>query len=162
MSLPKQVGVYGGGRMGAGIAHAFLVSGASVTVVESSDETAAAARGRIEDSLAKAKDRGSLEESPDAVLARLTLTTVAGELGTCDLVVEAVPEHVPLKQQVLARGRGGRAGRLARHQHELAVSGPARKRARATGEVHRLALLQSRAGLAARGDRGRRGYLART
>ena len=36
MTLPQQIGVYGGGRMGAGIAHAFLVSGASVTVVEAS------------------------------------------------------------------------------------------------------------------------------
>jgi len=103
MSLPQQVGVYGGGRMGAGIAHAFLVSGTSVIVVESSAETAAAARDRIQGSLAKAKERGSLVESPDVVLARLTLTTVAGELGSCGLVVEAVPEHVPLKQEVLTR-----------------------------------------------------------
>jgi 3-hydroxybutyryl-CoA dehydrogenase len=103
MSLPQQVGVYGGGRMGAGIAHAFLVSGASVTVVESRDETAAAAHDRIQDSLAKATERGSLAESSDAVLARLTVTTVAAELGSCGLVVEAVPEHVPLKQEVLAR-----------------------------------------------------------
>lgn len=103
MSLPKQVGVYGGGRMGAGIAHAFLVSGASVTVVESSDETADAARLRIQGSLAKAKERRSLVESPDALLSRLNLTTVPAELGACGLVVEAVPEHVPLKQEVLAR-----------------------------------------------------------
>lgn len=40
-SLPGRVGVIGGGRMGAGIAHAFLMAGAEVTIVES-DESAAA------------------------------------------------------------------------------------------------------------------------
>ena len=44
MTLPTHVGVYGGGRMGAGIAHAFLVSGAYVTIIESSAETAAVRR----------------------------------------------------------------------------------------------------------------------
>ena len=42
-SVPKRVGVLGGGRMGAGIAHAFLVSGAEVTVVERDAAAAAAA-----------------------------------------------------------------------------------------------------------------------
>ncbi|MET0843093.1 MAG: 3-hydroxyacyl-CoA dehydrogenase NAD-binding domain-containing protein, partial [Mycetocola sp.] len=32
--LPGAVGVLGGGRMGAGIAHAFLLGGAHVVVVE--------------------------------------------------------------------------------------------------------------------------------
>jgi 3-hydroxybutyryl-CoA dehydrogenase len=32
--LPAHVGVLGGGRMGAGIAHAFLVKGADVLVIE--------------------------------------------------------------------------------------------------------------------------------
>jgi len=43
--LPAVVGVYGGGRMGAGIAHAFLVSGAQVVVVEGDESLADAARG---------------------------------------------------------------------------------------------------------------------
>lgn len=36
-SAPSTVGVYGGGRMGAGIAHAFLLAGATVWIVEISD-----------------------------------------------------------------------------------------------------------------------------
>ena len=62
--LPRIVGVYGGGRMGAGIAHAFLVAGGSVVVVENDDETAAAARARVDGSLAKAAERGTLGERP--------------------------------------------------------------------------------------------------
>ena len=33
-STPARVGVLGGGRMGAGIAHAFLLAGSRVTVIE--------------------------------------------------------------------------------------------------------------------------------
>jgi len=103
MSVPDHVGVYGGGRMGAGIAHAFLQSGASVTIVESDEHTAAAARGRVESSLAKAAERGSLAAPVGDVLARLTVATDAGVLKSCALVVEAVPEDVSLKQEVLTR-----------------------------------------------------------
>jgi 3-hydroxybutyryl-CoA dehydrogenase len=102
MSVPHRVGVYGGGRMGSGIAHAFLQAGATVTIVESSDHTVAAARGRVESSLAKAAERGSLTTPFDDVVARLTLTTDADALRDCSLVVEAVPEDVPLKQRVLS------------------------------------------------------------
>jgi len=59
MSIPDHIGVYGGGRMGAGIAHAFLQSGASVTIVESDDRTAAAARERVSNSPRSAKTESS-------------------------------------------------------------------------------------------------------
>src|SRR5687768_18002023 len=46
--LPTTVGVLGGGRMGAGIAHAFLVNNAKVVVVERDNEAAQNARTRVE------------------------------------------------------------------------------------------------------------------
>ncbi len=101
MTLPTKVGVYGGGRMGAGIAHAFLVSGTQVTIVESSAETASAARERVATSLTRAAERGHLAEAAP-VLERLTVTTEATQLDPCGLVVEAVPELPDLKQEVLA------------------------------------------------------------
>lgn len=101
-TLPDGVGVYGGGRMGAGIAHAFLVSGSSVHVIETSDESAAGARDRIESSVAKAVERESLASDAAEVLGRLTVSTDPARLAGRDLVVEAVPEDVPLKRSVLA------------------------------------------------------------
>ena len=101
MTLPQRVGVYGGGRMGAGIAHAFLVAGSEVTVVETDDATAAAARERVATSLGRAQERGGLTEPVDVVATRLTVTTDAADLAGCVLVVEAVPEDVPLKTRVL-------------------------------------------------------------
>jgi 3-hydroxybutyryl-CoA dehydrogenase len=100
--LPRHVGVYGGGRMGAGIAHAFLVAGSAVTVVEAGPEAVEQARGRIAGSLASAQDRGRLEGEVDDHLARLVLTADPEALARADLVVEAVPEDADLKARVLA------------------------------------------------------------
>jgi len=102
MTLPTQVGVYGGGRMGAGIAHAFLLSGAHVTIIESTAESTAAARERVEASLARAADRGHLEAGAAPTFGRLTVSTEAAQLSGCGLVVEAVPEQTDMKREVLA------------------------------------------------------------
>jgi 3-hydroxybutyryl-CoA dehydrogenase len=106
MTVPTCTGVYGGGRMGAGIAHAFLTSGARVTVIESSTESAEAARARVEASLTRAADRGHLKEGVGPVLERLAVSTNPAELSTCGLVVEAVPEQTAVKQQVLSAIQG--------------------------------------------------------
>lgn len=88
--------------MGAGIAHAFLVAEAHVTVIESSTESADTARERIETSLARAAERGHLAEGAPSAVARLAVSTEPAQLSGCGLVVEAVPEQVALKRQVLA------------------------------------------------------------
>ncbi|GAA3837234.1 3-hydroxyacyl-CoA dehydrogenase family protein [Brevibacterium ammoniilyticum] len=94
--VPDTVGVYGGGRMGAGIAHAFATAGARVIVIENTEDTAAAARERIAASIAKSEAKGvavpgSIEVHRDPTLLDQAL-----------LVIEAVPEDVALKQRVLA------------------------------------------------------------
>lgn len=101
MTLPQRVGVYGGGRMGAGIAHTFLGVGAEVTVVETDDARAEAARVRVVTSLGRAQERGRLAEAEAAVLARLSVTTHVEDLAACELVVEAVPEDAELKARLL-------------------------------------------------------------
>ncbi len=100
--LPAHVGVYGGGRMGAGIAHAFLVAASTVTVVEVDESAAESARDRIVKSLAAAHERGKLDEELDVVTARLSVSHEAGALAGAELVIEAVPEDLELKAAVLA------------------------------------------------------------
>ncbi|GAA2035109.1 3-hydroxyacyl-CoA dehydrogenase family protein [Agromyces tropicus] len=102
-STPERVGVLGGGRMGAGIAHAFLLAGSRVTVVERDDEAADAARTRVLDSVAASVARGTTDEAADAIAARLAVATDAAEFGGADLVVEAVPEDLGLKVDALTR-----------------------------------------------------------
>lgn len=98
MSAPARVGVIGGGRMGAGIAHAFLLAGSRVTVLEADTATAAAASARIDGIL-----HASLARGARAPVTVLKTTSDPGALTGCDLVVEAVPEDAALKREVLAR-----------------------------------------------------------
>ncbi|RAN71855.1 3-hydroxybutyryl-CoA dehydrogenase [Bacillus sp. SRB_336] len=95
-TLPQFVGVLGGGRMGAGIAHAFLMAGSEVLVVERDDEAAAGAHARVESAVAKSVERG-LAASPDAFVDRLEVSTDYAAFAPCALVVEAVPEIWDLK-----------------------------------------------------------------
>lgn len=103
MRIPKNIGVYGGGRMGAGIAHAFVVAGAHVTVIEADRAAADAAADRVLASLTKAAERGTLDGELGAARGRLTVASSAEALSECALVIEAVPEVITLKQDILAR-----------------------------------------------------------
>jgi len=98
------VGVVGLGTMGAGIAEVFARSGISVIGVEISDDAVARGRGHLDSSIRRAIKRGKLtDEQAAEINARITLSTSLDDLAECDLVVEAVPEHLDLKQDTLAR-----------------------------------------------------------
>jgi 3-hydroxybutyryl-CoA dehydrogenase len=102
MPLPQVCGVYGGGRMGAGIAHAFILAGTEVRVIETGAETARAAHERVAATLAKAADLGHLDVPLDEALKRLVVSTDCAVLAGAGLVIEAVPEDGALKRKVLA------------------------------------------------------------
>ncbi|MGI8722435.1 MAG: 3-hydroxyacyl-CoA dehydrogenase family protein [Geodermatophilaceae bacterium] len=98
---PERVVVVGGGTMGAGIAQSFATAGSTVTVVEASQEFAAAARDRLSTGLLKAEERGKID-SAAGVLGRIDVR--AGALPSdAELYVEAVPEDIVLKVAVLQR-----------------------------------------------------------
>ncbi|CCE54681.1 MAG: 3-hydroxyacyl-CoA dehydrogenase family protein [Corynebacterium casei] len=96
MAVPEKVGVLGGGRMGAGIAHAFLAAGANVKVVDINEDAVAAAKARVEKAIQGSIDRGA-EGTFESWAIRLTLSTDVSEFAGFDLVVEAVPESMDLK-----------------------------------------------------------------
>lgn len=98
--LPTRVGVIGGGRMGIGIAHAFLLRGCHCVVVERDSAAATSAAQRLERLLLKSVERGDLANF-DVALERATFSVGAGDLAECDLVVEAVPEDFDLKVATL-------------------------------------------------------------
>lgn len=105
---PDRVGVLGGGRMGAGIAHAFLLAGSRVTVVERDDDSADAAAGRVGDSIRRSADRDRTVDEI-GLRARLRTGTDVAPFGDCDLVIEAVPEDRGLKEHALARAEAAMA-----------------------------------------------------
>ncbi len=100
-TVPTQVGVLGGGRMGAGIAHAFLVAGAHVTVVERDADSAAAARERVLGAVDTALRLGAIQGERSSYADRLSVATDASAFAGAGLVVEAVPEVVALKTEAL-------------------------------------------------------------
>ncbi|WCD92717.1 3-hydroxyacyl-CoA dehydrogenase family protein [Microbacterium sp. nov. GSS16] len=102
MSVPGTVGVLGGGRMGAGIAHAFLLAGARVRLVERDEESAEAARGRVLTSIENSVRRGYLVE-PRPVIESFAVHTDPTTFMSADLVIEAVPEDRTLKAEALSQ-----------------------------------------------------------
>ncbi|WP_232331340.1 3-hydroxyacyl-CoA dehydrogenase family protein [Agromyces laixinhei] len=92
--------------MGAGIAHAFLLAGSRVTVVERDAPAAAAASTRVLESVAASVARGTADDEEAVIAARFAATTDVADFARCDLVVEAVPEDLELKIDALTRVEG--------------------------------------------------------
>ncbi|GGC81373.1 3-hydroxyacyl-CoA dehydrogenase [Tersicoccus solisilvae] len=87
--------------MGAGIAHAFVLAGAEVVVVERDEAAAAAARERVGSSLQTSVDRGTTGDDLGTLTGRLSVSTDYDAFTGRGLVVEAVPEDVDLKVTAL-------------------------------------------------------------
>src|SRR5712691_3716242 len=100
----KSVGVVGCGIMGSGIAEVAAKAGMQVVVVAVDEEARDRGRQAIERSLARAVERGKLEESArDEVLDRIIGSTQMSDLADSDLVVEAVTEDLETKLEVFRR-----------------------------------------------------------
>lgn len=99
--LLGRCGVVGGGTMGSGVVHSMLAAGLEVVLVESTQEALDRALGLLRSSLDGAVRRGKLTQDPTELLRALTATTDRAALGNVSLVVEAVPEILDLKVQLL-------------------------------------------------------------
>jgi|694.fasta_scaffold06211_21 3-hydroxybutyryl-CoA dehydrogenase len=92
------VGVVGTGTMASGIAEVIAKAGKDVVLVGRSDTSVKRARSKIENSTAKAVDKGKLDAADrDAALARITISTQLSALGGCDLVIECIVEEIEPK-----------------------------------------------------------------
>jgi 3-hydroxybutyryl-CoA dehydrogenase len=97
------VGVVGLGTMGAGIVEVLARNGVDVVAVEVDEDRAAAGRERIQRSTDRAVARGKLSaQAQTELLGRVMVTSSLAELAGCHLVIEAVPERLDLKRNLLA------------------------------------------------------------
>jgi 3-hydroxybutyryl-CoA dehydrogenase len=101
----RTVAVIGAGTMGHGIAQVCAAAGMTVRLFDTGDALLRAGVQRIAANLQIGIDKGKLTaEARDATLARLEPTTdLAAAAAGADLVVEAVPERLELKHDVLGR-----------------------------------------------------------
>jgi 3-hydroxybutyryl-CoA dehydrogenase len=97
----EKVGVLGGGLMGHGIAQVAAQSGYQVVLREVDEPTLLNGIGKIEKQLARAVEKGKLNQGQaDEVRARIEGTVQYGDLADCDLVIEAITESLALKLEM--------------------------------------------------------------
>ena len=101
MAEIKAVGVLGAGLMGHGIAQVVAQAGYDVVLREVDDDRLRAGVGKIEKQLARAVEKGKLEQGDaDAVRARISPTLDYADFAGCDLVIEAITEDLGLKLEM--------------------------------------------------------------
>ena len=108
------VGVVGLGVMGRGIVMAVAAAGIPVVAVGLDDEHVAKAMGAIEKMWGSTVKKGRMtQEQLDRQLALITRSTNMADLGSVDLVIEAVTEDLATKEQVFAElGKATRPGTI--------------------------------------------------
>jgi 3-hydroxybutyryl-CoA dehydrogenase len=100
----ESVGVAGGGFMGTGIAESVSAAGLPVVVRDVDDAALARAAERLAGSLGRSVAAGKRTEAEAAeIRERIELTSDWEPLAGVDLVVEAVPEDLALKAEVMSR-----------------------------------------------------------
>lgn len=93
------VGVVGAGTMGHGIAHVCAFAGQSVVLYDIDEARVALGLKKITTNLDKGVEKGKVSPSDrNDALARIRTTTALAELAGCEIVVEAVPEKMEMKQ----------------------------------------------------------------
>ena len=98
----RSIAVLGAGTMGHGIAQVAAAAGYEVVLRDISEDVIARARQAIERNLAKGVQLGKVaEQDRDQTLARIRTTTKLPDLGEADLIIEAAPENLNLKQDLL-------------------------------------------------------------
>ncbi|MBI3183742.1 MAG: 3-hydroxyacyl-CoA dehydrogenase family protein [Myxococcales bacterium] len=96
------VGVVGAGTMGHGIAQVSAQAGYSTVLFDLTADLAERGLARIRENLDAGVQKGKVRpEERAAALSRISTTAELRELAACQLVVEAAPEELALKQTLL-------------------------------------------------------------
>jgi 3-hydroxybutyryl-CoA dehydrogenase len=104
----RRITVIGAGTMGHGIAYVAAAAGYDVRLTDADDATLRSGVRRIHEAFDKAVERGkATAETREAALRRLsTPDSLAEAAADADVVIEAVPERLDLKQRIFAELEG--------------------------------------------------------
>jgi 3-hydroxybutyryl-CoA dehydrogenase len=98
----ETIGVIGAGTMGHGIAQVAAAAGYKVLLRDVDRDSLARGIQAIERNLTKGIQLGKLtEDDRDSTLQHIRGTTKLSEIANADLIVEAAPEQLELKQEIL-------------------------------------------------------------
>jgi 3-hydroxybutyryl-CoA dehydrogenase len=104
VSAPKIIGVAGAGTMGAGIAQLACLAGARTLLHDPIPEALEHGLAQIRKHLERGAARGRWStEAAAAAADRLEPAETLEDLAPCELVIEAAPERLELKQELFAR-----------------------------------------------------------
>ncbi|MCA1592982.1 MAG: PilZ domain-containing protein [Acidobacteria bacterium] len=107
----KTIAVLGAGTMGHGIAQVAAAAGYGVILRDISEEVLRAGIRAVELNLAKGVERGKVtEEERDRTILRIYGVTSLKETRGAELFIEAVPERLELKRQMLREVEAVAAG----------------------------------------------------
>jgi 3-hydroxybutyryl-CoA dehydrogenase len=96
-----RVSVIGGGLMGSGISEVCARAGLDVTVVESDDGRARAARERVEHSLDRGRRAGKLDDAEaEQAAGRIVYSASIEDVAGSDAAIEAIVEQETAKRDV--------------------------------------------------------------
>ena len=99
--MVQKIGVIGAGQMGNGIAQVAACAGYDVVMIDIKDEYVDKGLATIQSSLGKlVRKERMTQTNADEALARIVTGTDRSMCADCDLVVEAVPEVLALKQEI--------------------------------------------------------------
>jgi 3-hydroxybutyryl-CoA dehydrogenase len=100
----KKIGVLGGGVMGGGIGQVMAIAGYDVVIRDLTDEIIEQTKESIFESrwgMKRSVEVGKLSfDKCHEAMSRISFTTDLKDLADCDMIIEAVPEKLELKQQV--------------------------------------------------------------
>ncbi len=100
----SQVGIIGAGTMGHGIAHVSALAGFAVQLYDVTLGAAEAGRAKVQKNLEVGVEKGKVTAADrDAALARVSCTDRLEAMAGCQLVIEAIPEKLALKQDLFQK-----------------------------------------------------------
>jgi 3-hydroxyacyl-CoA dehydrogenase len=100
----REIGVVGGGIMGAGIVHSLLTAGYAVSFKELNQELLERSLARVDKIFESAKKKGKIsdDEIKDA-MSKIRSATDYSIFSSAELVIEAVPERLDRKREVFQK-----------------------------------------------------------